>query len=269
MTADGSDRSFGVPRFDVVLRGYDRRQVDEHLSRVSRVLARLRADLEAASARPGPPMGSPAGRPRPSPRRRPDGESEDVVGTFTDRMRTILQAAEDEAAEIRARAQADARASEERAGSAQASARARDAVRAELNDLVRQRDTVLADLTRVRGQLEALLSGPTGRIPVRGGPAVEPGTEPAPGPAAPPPRGPDVASAERTALLSPPEPAERTALLPAADPAPGPDAPPVAAPDATVKVPARTGEEPGPPDADHRAPSPPVSTRPAPVSRTG
>ena len=34
MTADGSDRSFGAPRFDVVLRGYDRRQVDEHLSRL-------------------------------------------------------------------------------------------------------------------------------------------------------------------------------------------------------------------------------------------
>ena len=34
-------------------------------------------------------------------------------------------------------------------------------VRTSLAELVRQRDAVLADLTRVRGQLEALLSGPT------------------------------------------------------------------------------------------------------------
>ena len=31
MTADGADRPGGSPRFDVVLRGYDRRQVDEHI----------------------------------------------------------------------------------------------------------------------------------------------------------------------------------------------------------------------------------------------
>ena len=42
MTADGSDRSFGAPRFDVVLRGYDRRQVDEHLSRLQRLMGRMR-----------------------------------------------------------------------------------------------------------------------------------------------------------------------------------------------------------------------------------
>src|SRR3954454_422570 len=79
MTADASDRSFGAPRFDVVLRGYDRRQVDEHLSRLNRVLARMRGELEAARTQPppAPVMGPtpPAGArpPRPTPRPRPDG----------------------------------------------------------------------------------------------------------------------------------------------------------------------------------------------------
>src|SRR4051794_40074023 len=111
MTTDGADRSFGAPRFDVVLRGYDRRQVDEHLSRLQRVLSRMRGDLEAARGGSGSGASSPAspgGRPRPPPRPRPDMPAErgapDVVGTFTDRMQTILQAAEDEAAEIRAKA---------------------------------------------------------------------------------------------------------------------------------------------------------------------
>jgi DivIVA domain-containing protein len=175
MTADGSDRSFGAPRFDVVLRGYDRRQVDEHLSRLNRVLARMRSDLDAArQSAPPPPTGPPApggARPRPTPRPRPDGlpvtEGQDVVGTFTDRMQTIRQAAEDEAAEIRGKARAAARAEEERLTTTRASVRAEEeTTRAALVNLVRQRDAVLADLTRMRGQLEALLSGPTARITV-------------------------------------------------------------------------------------------------------
>jgi hypothetical protein len=166
MTADGIDRSFGAPRFDVVLRGYDRRQVDEHIARLQRVLSRMRSDLESARGRHGavpPLMGPPAppgARPRPSPRPRPDGmpvgdgrggEGGDVVGTFTERMNAILQAAEEEAAEIRGKAL-----------SSQAASRAEEeTMRATLTDLVRQRDAVLADLTRVRGQLEGLLSMPT------------------------------------------------------------------------------------------------------------
>jgi syndecan 1 len=166
MTADGIDRSFGAPRFDVVLRGYDRRQVDEHIARLQRVLSRMRSDLESARGRHGavpPLMGPPAppgARPRPSPRPRFDGipvgdgrggEGGDVVGTFTERMNAILQAAEEEAAEIRGKAL-----------SSQAAARAEEeTIRSTLTDLVRQRDAVLADLTRVRGQLEGLLSMPT------------------------------------------------------------------------------------------------------------
>src|SRR4029078_13280448 len=107
---------------------------------------------------PPPPPPPPASRPRPAPRPRPDGppggEGPDVVGTFTDRMQTILQAAEDEAAEIRAKAPWEA----ERVASSHLPARAEEEkARATLANLVRQRDAVLADLTRVRGQLEALL----------------------------------------------------------------------------------------------------------------
>jgi DivIVA domain-containing protein len=167
MTADGSDRSFGAPRFDVVLRGYDRRQVDEHLARLQRLMGRMRSDLDTARGRLGPPPA--AGPGRPTPRPRPDGPlpagANDVVGTFTDRMHAILQSAEEEAAEIRNKARAAVRADEERAAGLRAAVRAEeDAARRTLADLVRQRDAVLAELTRVRGQLEGLLSGPTARI---------------------------------------------------------------------------------------------------------
>ncbi len=167
MTADGSDRSFGAPRFDVVLRGYDRRQVDEHLSRLQRLMGRMRSDLDTARGQLGPPPGG--GRGRPTPRPRPDGSpptaANDVVGSFTDRMHAILQSAEEEAAEIRNKARAAVRADEERAAGLRAAVRAEeDAARRTLADLVRQRDAVLAELTRVRGQLEGLLSGPTARI---------------------------------------------------------------------------------------------------------
>jgi syndecan 1 len=245
MTADASDRSFGAPRFDVVLRGYDRRQVDEHLSRLNRVLARMRGELEAARTQPPAPLMGPVtptgGRPRPTPRPRPDGlpltEGHDVVGNFTDRMQTILQSAEEEAAEIRAKARSAGRAEEERAAAARTAARSEEeAARAAVANLVRQRDAVLADLTRMRGQLEALLSGPTARIAVPaqdrptpdGGPAAArrdpgagqplPGTASATGSAAP---------AGGTAIMRPATPAtppgDTTRTAPPAAARPKPD----------------------------------------------
>ncbi|MCY7341307.1 MAG: hypothetical protein LH603_05500 [Pseudonocardia sp.] len=189
MTTDaGAPRA---QRFDVVLRGYDRRQVDEHVTRLQRVLARMRADLELARSQPIPVVhkpagfaggyngqgqhgpgsngpgsqgpgtrgpgqqGAPGGRSRPVPRPRPvqppAGEPADMIGTFTDRMQSILQSAEEEAAEIRRKASAAAHAESE-------------SVRAELAGLVHQRDAVLAELTRLRAQLEGLLGAPTTRI---------------------------------------------------------------------------------------------------------
>src|SRR5690606_7123354 len=160
MTSDPG--ALGAPRFDVVLRGYDRKQVDEHVAKLQRVVARMRADLEMARSHPlpmvSPPGGMPAaGGPRPVPPRpgpggpQQRGDAPDVVGSFTDRMQSILQAAEEEAAEIRNKARAQARAEEEK-------------VRAQIADLQRQRDALLKELTRMRGQLEGMLAAPTGRI---------------------------------------------------------------------------------------------------------
>jgi DivIVA domain-containing protein len=165
--ADESDSSVDVPRFNVVLRGYDPRQVDEHLSRLQRVFNVKRRALDSARSQavPAPPR-MPGARPRPRPGGLPaGGDRPDVVGAFIDRLQAIAQAAEKEAGEIRGKAQAAARAEEERAAAARAAARAADeTVRTSLAELVRQRDAVLADLARVRGQLEALLSGPITRI---------------------------------------------------------------------------------------------------------
>ena len=73
--ADGSDESVGVPRFNVVLRGYDRRQVDEHLSRLQRRFNVMRRGLDSAHsqavpASPGMPGARSASPTRgPAPRR--------------------------------------------------------------------------------------------------------------------------------------------------------------------------------------------------------
>lgn len=166
MTTDGGDRFLGAPRFDVVLRGYDRRQVDEHLARLQRIIARMRADLEIARSQQAPPpppitpgRGFPGQGPRPqpgaapwpAPQYRPPGPGPDVVGGFTDRMQSILRAAEEEAAEIRRQAHA--------------STGGDDRLRAQVADLVGERDAVLGELNRMRGQLEGLISDPAARPP--------------------------------------------------------------------------------------------------------
>jgi DivIVA domain-containing protein len=155
--AGRSDEPVSVPRFNVVLRGYDRRQVDEHLSRLQRRYNALRRGLDSAHSQAVPaPPGMSGARSRP----RPDGpppraDRPDVVGTFIARMQATIKAAEKEADEIRGKAQAAARAEEERAAAARAAARAaEESVRTSLAELVGQRDAALADLARVRGQLE-------------------------------------------------------------------------------------------------------------------
>jgi hypothetical protein len=239
----------GAPRFDVVLRGYDRRQVDEHVARLQRVIARMRADLELARSQPLPVVAQqgghpapgqqvpPGARPRPTPRPRPGGpvppgESPDMIGNFTDRMQSILQAAEDEAAEIRKKAHAAARAEQE-------------TVRAQLADMIRQRDAVLAELTRMRGQLEGLLAAPTARItlpPREGAPTPtarqrDGSGAPKPGPApASPPGGP--ASGTRPA----PPPSAPTGRSASASPADGGSARPTqGGPSRPPAAPARSG----------------------------
>ncbi|MDN5857517.1 MAG: hypothetical protein L0H84_02745, partial [Pseudonocardia sp.] len=158
MTNDGGGS--GAPRFDVVLRGYDRRQVDEHVARMQRIIGRLRADLEVVRSQPLPivapadmPIEQNGAQPGPGPRPQQSqpGDSPDVVGSFTDRMQSILQSAEEEAAEIRRKAHASARSE-------------LHAARAEVADLSRQRDIMITELNRLRGQLESMLSAPTARM---------------------------------------------------------------------------------------------------------
>lgn len=174
----------GAPRFDVVLRGYDRRQVDEHVDRLQRVLSRMRADLEIVRSQPMPavtPAPRPADGPRPRPTPRPRSgppAPPDTIGNFTDRMESILAEAEAEAAEIRRNAHGVARAET-------------DGVRAQVADLVRQRDSVLGELTRMRAQLEGMLAAPTAQMA-----AYEPAARP---PVGPGPQG----DAEQAAALAP------------------------------------------------------------------
>ena len=52
------------PRFDVVLRGYDRRQVDEYVAGLLQALGRMQAELDEAR-RQQPPPGQPGPRNRP------------------------------------------------------------------------------------------------------------------------------------------------------------------------------------------------------------
>jgi syndecan 1 len=184
MTTDGGDRALGAPRFDVVLRGYDRRQVDEYVARLHRVNSRLRADLEMARSVPPPPpardlapppgypSAPPAARPRPSPRPRsgPQQPERDVVDGFTDRMQSILSAAEEEAAEIRRQALAS---------------RPGEDLRAQVADLAGQRDAVLSELAKMRGLLETIMASGWGAVEATGpAPAVVPAsvapTSPAP-----------------------------------------------------------------------------------------
>lgn len=204
MTSDGGDRFLDAPRFDVVLRGYDRRQVDDHIARLQRVVVRLRAELDASRSQPLPPSpmpprtpsrgfpppgyAPPAPRPHPTPRPRPEhpprpdqpqprsaptppAQAPDIVGGFTDRMQSILRAAEEEAAEIRRQARL--------------STRGDDHLRSQVAGLVDERNAMLAELTRMRNQLEGLTPPPVARSnpqPTHGGLASPP---PVPQPARP------------------------------------------------------------------------------------
>ena len=135
MTSDAGPP--GAPRFNLVLRGYDRRQVDEHIARLQRVIARMRAELDGRQQAAFPPRG-PMPHPGGPPGMPPGMGSPDAIGGFTDRMQRILQAAEEEAEEIRNRARAAARAESEQ-------------LRAQLGELARQRDAILHELGQLRG----------------------------------------------------------------------------------------------------------------------
>ncbi|MCD2186219.1 hypothetical protein [Actinomycetospora soli] len=142
------------PHFDVVLRGYDRAQVDEHVAGLRRMVAQLRAQLAVRERRrvPEPPPtprrelaatlqeGSPSAPAAAAPSQDPD-----QVGAFNERLRGILQAAEQEAALVRSKAAESLLA--EHAES-----------RAALADLRAQRDAVFDELVKVKGHLDDLVA---------------------------------------------------------------------------------------------------------------
>jgi len=183
-TADGETAA--APRFDVVVRGYDRRQVDEHIAGLERTISRQRTDLEQAresGARSGAGTNGTSG-PKADERSRagaaalfgtggrPGGGSgadssggltPEMISAFTTRLQSILQAAEEEAEEVRTNARNYARKEE-------------DAGRARLAELERRRETTLADLARVRSQLEGVLDSAKKESPI--GANLPPGTPP-------------------------------------------------------------------------------------------
>lgn len=184
--SDVEDDSPG-PHFDVVLRGYDRRQVDEHVAGLRRMVAQLRAQLAVhdrrrtesdaetagglAGAIPQARVASGQGDPEAG-----DGET-DTVGAFNDRLQGILQAAEQEAQAVRSRAAETLLA--EHAES-----------RAALAELRTQRDGIVDELVRLRGWLDEIVSHP-GRTPSAPPPAMGRAPRPwgAPPPGGPPPSG--------------------------------------------------------------------------------
>jgi ribosomal protein L29 len=206
------------PHFDVVLRGYDRAQVDEHVAGLRRMVAQLRAQLAVRERRrPGPddaagpargelaatlqegarttPPPVDASAASPEPQSPPSGEPSGV-DAFNERLRGILQAAEQEAALVRNKAAESLLA--EHAES-----------RAALADLRSQRDAVFDELVRVKSHLDDLVANsgrpsapprpwgpgpqrgprgpygpvpygpvpPSGLVPLRPGPGPQPGPE--------------------------------------------------------------------------------------------
>lgn len=133
--------------YSITLRGYRPNQVDEYVARLQRVMARLESDLrqareQSSALASAPPPHAPPPRPRPQ-RDRADLPDDAM---FTERMEGILQAAEEEAAEIRQSAREAARAAYTRA-------------RSEVFDLATQRDAVLSELTTMRRQIEGMFPG--------------------------------------------------------------------------------------------------------------
>ncbi|MFC5137201.1 DivIVA domain-containing protein [Actinomycetospora rhizophila] len=168
------------PHFDVVLRGYDRRQVDEHVAGLRRMNAQLRAQLAVRERRrSGPGAADPSALESrvsdtlPEARRTApaddQGADPDMVGAFNDRLRGILQAAEQEAQLVRSKAAESLLA--EHAES-----------RAALADLRAQRDAVVDELVRLRGRLDDIVSGPVRPSAVPPGPPRPSGHPGPPGP---------------------------------------------------------------------------------------
>jgi syndecan 1 len=292
MTADHGDNAVpghrasegenvASPRFDVVVRGYDRRQVDEHIAGLERTIARQRSELQQAresASRAGQPGNGIGDRGRSGPvgaggrQGGPDsagGLSPDMISAFTGRLQSILQAAEEEAAEVRNNARNYAR-KEEEAG------------RARLAELERRRESLLAELTRVHAQLDGVLSGATKEAPIGANlPPGTPGHAPSEGPPpraeqgpAGPPRPEPGKRVEQTGSRPPVPERPRPAVGPRPDhPESGPPRPVPSRPTPTADKPPGPVPQSGPPvpQPSHPVPQsgPPVPQPSHPVPQSG
>ncbi|MCW2632216.1 MAG: hypothetical protein JWR88_1178 [Pseudonocardia sp.] len=152
MTATGSGPLPAPARFDVVLRGYDRGQVEEHVAQLNGILARLRDELRAAHQQLAR-----QGSPQPAPRPQPQDPPAEMVASVGRRMQSMMRAAEADAEEVRRKAEADA-------------VQLEKATQMQVAELVMQRDALLGDLARLRGEAEEIAA----RVGVDRSPASPP-----------------------------------------------------------------------------------------------
>ena len=102
--------SLEPPQFDMVLRGYDRIEVDEYIAALLEENTALRRELDARASRPEPAVPQQAAAPPTSPQYYDvDTPAEDSFGF---RAEKLLRLAERESAEMRTRATRDAEAVE-------------------------------------------------------------------------------------------------------------------------------------------------------------
>lgn len=159
----------GAPeRFDVVLRGYERHQVDGHLARVALLVDQLRTELVGAAARERAAHEELAGVRAELERGRP---SFDALG---ERVSQLLGLAESEADQMRQDADRDAtalrHAAEREAADTRSDAR-RDAeelgaaARREVAELSEHRIELLGEIAAMRDALNQILAGASEQWP--------------------------------------------------------------------------------------------------------
>jgi DivIVA domain-containing protein len=156
------DRPGQTEGFDLVLRGYDRHQVDAHLARTAALVTDMQEALAAAGARESAYAAELAAVRAELERGRP---TFDALG---ERVAQMLTLAEAEAAQMRSDAEHDAtalRAAAEREAADIRSDARREAdelgatARREVASLSTRRQDLLSDIETVRDQLDALATG--------------------------------------------------------------------------------------------------------------
>jgi cell division septum initiation protein DivIVA len=163
-----AQQSGALDGFDLVLRGYDRHQVDGHLARVAVLVEQLRSELAGSVARESAATAELARVSAELERGRPSFDSlgervSQMLGlaeTEADQMRSdadrdasaLRQAAEREAADIRS----DARREAEELGAA---------ARREVTDLADRRVELLSEIAHMRDALNGILAGATEQWP--------------------------------------------------------------------------------------------------------